>query len=104
MARPASRILRRVLPGPCAYCGRQLRSSLPGRPTRQATIDHILPRAWGRGFTNLRNYRLACLRCNQLRGNVGHCPAVLAITLQEARRFSGDVYAAARWLGVLGHG
>ena len=84
----------------CSYCRRILRSTLPGRPTRMLTKDHILPRAWGRGMTGVRNTRLACQRCNRLRADVGHCPAALALVLQFTPLRGGSNQRAARYLRV----
>lgn len=87
----------------CTYCRTILAASAPGRVTRMMTRDHILPRARGRVFGGVRNTRLACHRCNQLRAACGHCPAALGLALHFAPRFHGDPVAAARWLRVLGH-
>lgn len=63
---------------PCAYC------AAPG-----TTRDHILPRAWmPRDYQSdsIANIRPACQRCNNLRGLLFHCPAMLACfrTIQAA--------------------
>lgn len=45
----------------CHYCGRLL-------GLRSATIEHVVPRAWG-GQSMLRNVVLACRDCNGARGS-----------------------------------
>lgn len=53
----------RILQGNCCYyCGR------PFTRSRQATIDHFVPRSRG-GTNNLRNLRLACPECNHRKAN-----------------------------------
>lgn len=43
--------------GICAYCGTRVSPA-------EATIDHVLPRAWG-GLTSWENLVIACRRCNE---------------------------------------
>jgi 5-methylcytosine-specific restriction endonuclease McrA len=97
MSRPLSPV---ALPGRCAYCNRLLRSMAPGRPSHRATRDHILPRCMGRVPQEVRNLRLSCSRCNTLRAQVGHCPAVLRLVLEALPRFGGQARVAAEALNV----
>jgi 5-methylcytosine-specific restriction endonuclease McrA len=47
--------------GRCQYCGQRV-------PRHQATYDHVLPRAQS-GKTTWDNVVIACMRCNQRKGN-----------------------------------
>ncbi|MEO1232384.1 MAG: HNH endonuclease [Myxococcota bacterium] len=47
--------------GSCQYCGTSLKR-------REATIDHVFPRSRG-GRTQWTNVVVACLACNQLKGD-----------------------------------
>ena len=47
--------------GKCQYCGHKV-------PRPEATYDHFLPRAQG-GLTELTNIVIACMDCNQRKGN-----------------------------------
>lgn len=51
--------------GVCHYCFSKTNRN-NGSP-RQATKDHVVPRAFG-GINNLDNYVLACSECNNRRG------------------------------------
>lgn len=52
----------------CFWCGKLL-------PIEQLTLDHLLPISRG-GSNNLENLRLACLPCNQGRGNSLYPPGL----------------------------
>ena len=47
--------------GRCQYCGKKT-------PRHEATYDHVVPRAQ-RGPTRWENVVIACVRCNQKKGN-----------------------------------
>lgn len=69
------------------------------------TKDHILPRRTGAGLVMLggvRNWRWACLPCNNLREHAGDCPAVLAMArsvARDARMKVKHVLVAWEWIG-----
>lgn len=53
----------------CHYCGvRTVEMPTQARNPAQRTIDHKIPRSQG-GPTNHRNLVIACLTCNEARGN-----------------------------------
>ena len=57
----------------CFYCDEPVTAPLRGRsqtdqPPTMATVDHIIPRAYGGGFIE-GNLVTACLRCNNSRGD-----------------------------------
>ncbi len=54
--------------GRCAICGNRTSMDLPPTHPAYATIDHIRPRSRG-GEDNLSNWQIACLRCNQEKGD-----------------------------------
>ena len=64
--------------GPCQYCG----------VSHRFTRDHIIPRRTGAGWflhgSTVKNYRLVCLECNQLRAEAGDCTGLLLIVLRLA--------------------
>jgi 5-methylcytosine-specific restriction endonuclease McrA len=45
----------------CHLCGHEL-------TVKSATLDHLVPKSQGGTLAN-HNVKLACLRCNSLRGN-----------------------------------
>ncbi len=58
--------------GQCSYCG----------ALRRMTRDHIIPKSAGGQMClpcGTKNWRLACLECNQQRAIAGHCVAALRI-------------------------
>lgn len=57
--------------GKCQYCGHKV-------PRPDATYDHVLPRAQG-GKTEWTNIVIACVPCNQAKGN--RTPAQAKMTL-----------------------
>ena len=61
---------------PCAYCGVML-----SRET--ATFDHVKPLSAG-GYDRKRNGKLACLKCNQLKGSMSR-EQFLALPALERR-------------------
>ena len=44
----------------CVYCGVALNE-------RNRTVDHVVPRSHG-GMDHISNYLLACLQCNEAKG------------------------------------
>jgi 5-methylcytosine-specific restriction endonuclease McrA len=60
--------------GRCQYCGVRV-------PRRDATYDHVVPRAQG-GRTTWENVAIACLRCNQHKG--GRTPGQAGMRLLAA--------------------
>jgi len=65
---------------PCPYCG--IGMWWPSKDavrdsSREATLDHIVPRSWG-GSHAVENLRLCCKLCNAGRAVTGDCPAALA--------------------------
>ncbi len=60
--------------GRCQYCSRAL-------TRREATYDHVTPRAQG-GLTNWQNIVIACVPCNQHKG--GRTPAQAKMRLRKA--------------------
>ena len=73
----------------CCYCGNQLytRAERPDvEPGNLLTRDHIVPRACRRPLPDdVRTTRRCCHACNQLRAQLGHCPAMLAIAREMAQ-------------------
>ena len=59
----------------CRFCGKY----------PAGTIDHILPRSWGRPTHGELNIWPACPECNDLRQLVGHCPGALAALRASAQ-------------------
>ncbi|RJS23019.1 HNH endonuclease [Corallococcus sp. H22C18031201] len=55
----------------CQYCGRHVSRA-------EATYDHVVPRAQG-GRTNWENIVIACVRCNQRKGNRTPTQAAMAL-------------------------
>jgi 5-methylcytosine-specific restriction endonuclease McrA len=52
----------------CFYCGIQTREDVsPSSPIR-TTMDHLLPKKEG-GLTRMKNLRIACRKCNTMRGS-----------------------------------
>ena len=68
----------------CQYCGKSLNS-------REATLDHVVPRSQG-GGTNWTNLVTACAGCNRKKG--GHTPAQAGMKLRHEPLKPG-------WLPVL---
>lgn len=67
-----------VQPICCAYCGCR------GPMTR----DHIIPRRTGAGYLlhgDVRNWKFACLQCNNYRDHADDCPAVVTLARGVAR-------------------
>ena len=74
----------------CPYCDEQMTKGFryDGAPSKSyPTIDHILPKAWG-GLNRMENYRIVCIKCNNLRAVVGHCVGAMAClrTVAEDRK------------------
>jgi 5-methylcytosine-specific restriction endonuclease McrA len=64
----------------CWYCGC---SFVPGKRLR--TIDHAMPLSLG-GTNGLANLRLACARCNALKGATSQAAYLASSGLQQRRR------------------
>jgi len=65
---------------PCPYCGIGMwwpSKDATRDSSREATLDHIVPRSWG-GSHAVENLRLCCKLCNAGRAVTGDCPAALA--------------------------
>lgn len=88
---------------PCPYCG--IGMWWPSKDavrdsSREATLDHIVPRSWG-GSHAVENLRLCCKLCNAGRAVTGDCPAALAcVRAVTGRRPLGVV--AAIWCAWTG--
>jgi hypothetical protein len=81
----------------CSYCGHptNIRFGLTLiHDWNLATIDHVLPRAYGRDESR-QNTRLACMWCNVGRSMSGHC--IAAFRCAEAIVGRGDMAAITRW-------
>ena len=65
--------------GFCPQCGINMKrgSRNPGKCTRIASFDHILPKARG-GGDDRSNLRVCCRLCNQALSMVGDCAGALA--------------------------
>lgn len=63
--------------GKCQYCGNKV-----ARP--EATYDHVLPRAQG-GKTEWTNIVIACMGCNQRKGNRTPTTAKMTLLSQPVR-------------------
>ena len=95
-----------MTPIKCAYCGSQLvRTCVLDRWRVEAhhrfTRDHIMPKPWRVPMpASVRTTRLACEACNELRGILGHCPAMMSIAraLADRFRFGSRMEAARRLL------
>lgn len=64
----------------CPHCGIGLwwpESGAARNSSREATLDHIVPR-WRGGSNAIKNLRIICLLCNQARAVVGDCVGALA--------------------------
>lgn len=63
---------------------------MPGRatifPANMPTRDHIIPQCWGKAPRNVRECRICCRACNELRARLGHCAGLLWIACGEAKR------------------
>ena len=58
----------------CPHCGIGLwwpESGAARNSSREATLDHIVPR-WRGGSNAIKNLRIICLLCNQARAEVAH--------------------------------
>lgn len=111
-------------PAPCPLCQRPMtmpvkrHTPTPRMLGLMPTSDHIMPRHKGgvrsfggdvAGCPAIVNRRIICRRCNEARGQIGHCPAVVACALavmgrdasvsqivwwQRHGRIAGDRYRA----------
>lgn len=52
----------------CCWCGRVTDHTLPETHPLRATVEHVIPSSRG-GDRSLRNFRVACRKCNTVRGN-----------------------------------
>ena len=73
--------------GLCFYCRVEMRMDGPSPTTgrigpREATFDHIKPKAMG-GTSALSNLVLCCCRCNNERGHTKNALTFAATALQE---------------------
>jgi len=66
----------------CFWCGEKMTNDNPLAPTYR-TLEHVVPRASGRGGTSKRaNLRAACRECNEIRGAFTH----IVQRLKQTRR------------------
>jgi hypothetical protein len=63
----------------CPVCSRPYIKT--SRKDQAASRDHIYPRCYGSPVEGVINIRYMCVRCNGLRGTVGHCVGALACVL-----------------------
>ncbi len=78
--------------GLCHYCGRRLTYSWPFVPAgTDATIDHVLPRAWG-GTTTAGNLVASCHDCNHSKGGklLAEWATPLGRAASSPRAFRGE--------------
>lgn len=75
----------------CRHCGNTLfsrRESPRAAIGNQLTADHIQPRPWRVDLPmGVRITWPACRACNELRAELGHCPAMLHFARDLARAF-----------------
>ena len=60
--------------GHCVYCGKKMWVRwfhTPGKKTREATIEHIIPKDHG-GTGHRHNLACSCMQCNHYRGTIEH--------------------------------
>lgn len=57
----------------CCWCGVVTDPELPEKHPLRATVEHVIPTSRG-GATSYRNFRVACRKCNTVRGNKGGHP------------------------------
>jgi hypothetical protein len=89
----------------CRHCGQRLHDGPRTAPENRPTRDHIVPRRWRADpVPGARATWLVCFACNQLRAELGHCPAVLAIVRTLARDIGLTNRRAARWFGLVLNG
>lgn len=87
--------------GECHYCGEATNSKYGHK--RQATKEHVVPRAFG-GANTMENYVLACSECNNNRGTTlfyCQCEYYCAPLIQAA--LENDLFINSIFEGIVTH-
>lgn len=93
--------LLNVFGSQCHYCGENVIKTVGNK--RQATREHIVPRAYG-GPNSIKNYVLACAECNNARGTslfYCECEYICGPVIRKA--MEGTVLIDTIFKGIIDH-